>query len=197
MNEPTPYQQPAWFNSAKFIDLEYQVYGTVNAHPQAHEAQLYWQHPTQHKAIRLVYHKDSKKILGFNLMGVRFRQDACLGWIEAEAHVETVLAQLNRANFDPEFYAQYESELIRIYQEQHPDRPAIEAEKHSVKGLVRSIGLLAIVAVAVIALGFIFSGNAGPIIRGIGGFVLTVALIRGIEFLYQGFSKGFGQLSYR
>ena len=25
------------------------------------------------------------------------------------------------------------------------------------------------------------------IIRGIGGFVLTVALIRGIEFLYQGF----------
>ena len=196
IGETTRYQQPLWFNSAKFIDMEYQVYGTVNAHPGEEELSLYWQHPTEHKAIRLVYEKDSHKILGFNLMGIRFRQETCLAWIAAEAHIETVLTELKRANFDPEFFPQYEAELAQVYAKRYPDRPLIEQEKHSVAGLIKSIGLLSLVAIALIGVGFAFSGPAGPIVQGIGGFILTVALVRGIEFFYQGFSKGFGNLQF-
>jgi len=29
-NKPTPYIQGIWFNSAKFFDIEYQVYGEIN-----------------------------------------------------------------------------------------------------------------------------------------------------------------------
>lgn len=193
---PTIYQQHTWFNSAKFMDMEYQVYGAVGNSVRAGEKHLYWQHPSEHKSIRLVYAEEQKRILGFNLMGIRFRQDVCVQWIESGAHIETVLAQLSRANFDPEFFPQYEAELASLYQEQNPERPPIELEKHSVRPLMMSIGILVGVALAIMGLSLAFSQPSASIIRGIGGFVLTVGLVRGIELLYQGFSKGFERISW-
>jgi NADPH-dependent 2,4-dienoyl-CoA reductase/sulfur reductase-like enzyme len=114
----TPYKPRLWFNSAKFFDIEYQVYGTVNAQPQAHEAQLYWEHKEGNKSIRIVYHRDSGQVLGFNLMGVRYRHEVCEKWILNKTQVETVLQHLGLANFDPEFYKEYENEVIKIYNQQ-------------------------------------------------------------------------------
>ncbi len=114
----TPYKPRLWFNSAKFFDIEYQVYGTVNAQPQAHEAQLYWEHKEGNKSIRIVYHRDSGQVLGFNLMGVRYRHEVCEKWILDKTQVETVLQHLGLANFDPEFYKEYENEVIKIYNQQ-------------------------------------------------------------------------------
>ena len=194
---PTVYEQTTWFNSAKFIDMEYQVYGSVGNQVREGETHLYWQHPDLHKAIRLVYSRENGAILGFNLMGVRFRQEVCQAWIESGTHIETVLAQLGRANFDPEFFAEYEPDLARLYQEQHPDRPTIKLEKHPVRPLLNSIGILVIAAFAIMGLSFLFANpTTSLIIRGIGGFVLTVGIVRIIEFLYQGFHKGFDRLSF-
>jgi len=48
-------------------------------------------------------------------MGVRFRHEVCEKWIKEKTHIETVLKDLELANFDPEFYKKYESEVVAIY----------------------------------------------------------------------------------
>ena len=113
------YVPKLWFNSAKFLDIEYQVYGTCLADPPEEHAQLYWEHADGRKSIRLIFDRDSKKILGFNLMGVRYRHEVCEKWIEDETHVEEVIQNLGLANFDPEFYDEYEAAVIDLYNKQY------------------------------------------------------------------------------
>ncbi len=112
---PVTYNPGIWYNSAKFFDIEYQVYGTVLANPPQEHQSLYWEHPKGKKSIRIVYDKYSNAVLGFNLMGVRYRSEVCLKWIEQQTHIEEVLQNLGLANFDPEFYAEYEKEVIALY----------------------------------------------------------------------------------
>jgi hypothetical protein len=111
-----------WFNSAKFINLEYQVYGDVANTIREGEKHLFWQHPTEHKAVRLVYAAADGRILGFNLMGIRYRQEVCHHWIRQGAHIEEVLQNLGAANFDPEFFKEYEADVVALYNQQHPGR---------------------------------------------------------------------------
>ena len=117
-DNPTAYQQDIWFNSAKFLDIEYQVYGSVGNTVREGESHIYWEHEEGRKSIRLVYEKSSGKILGFNLMGIRYRQEVCQAWIRKETHIEEVLQNLGAANFDPEFFAQYEAEVVQQYNTQ-------------------------------------------------------------------------------
>ena len=100
----TPYRPGIWFNSAKFLDIEYQVYGHVRNHPAKGEKHLYWEHPSGNHALRLVYEVESKKLLGINLMGIRYRHEVCDHWLKHGYTIEQVLPQLKKANFDPEFY---------------------------------------------------------------------------------------------
>ena len=117
-HHPVRYNPGIWFNSAKFFDIEYQVYGDIRAQLPDDQATLYWEHPGGKKSIRLNYDKASGRILGFNLMGVRYRHEVCDRWIARETPVEEVLQQLGLANFDPEFYPQHESELVALYNRQ-------------------------------------------------------------------------------
>ena len=48
-------------------------------------------------------------------MGIRYRHEVCERWIKEETHVETVLQNLGLANFDPEFFDQYEAYLVQTY----------------------------------------------------------------------------------
>ncbi|MEM6319799.1 MAG: FAD/NAD(P)-binding oxidoreductase [Bacteroidota bacterium] len=112
------YDPGIWFNSAKFVDIEYQVYGEVLAKAPEHHASIYWEHSEGRKSIRLVYDKNTLSILGFNLMGVRYRHEVCEKWIREKTSVETVLQNLGLANFDPEFYKEYENEVVQLYNRQ-------------------------------------------------------------------------------
>lgn len=112
------YKPRLWFNSAKFMDIEYQVYGTVLARPAENHASIYWEHESGKKSIRIVYDNENGNVLGFNLMGIRYRHEVCEKWILEETHVETVLQNLGLANFDPEFYKEYEQEVVRLYNQQ-------------------------------------------------------------------------------
>jgi len=116
----TAYEPRLWFNSAKFLDIEYQIYGDVrpaSRTPKNH-SQLYWEHTNGKKSIRLVYEAESKKILGFNVMGIRYRHEVCEKWLNAGAHIEEVLSNLSLANFDPEFYRTYEADILGVYNQQ-------------------------------------------------------------------------------
>ena len=115
---PKDYDPGLWFNSAKFFDIEYQVYGHVPARlPEEYET-LYWEHPEGRKAIRLVYRNDTKSVVGVQVMGIRYRHEVCEKWISSGTHVEEVLQQMGIANFDPEFYQEYEREVIDLYNAQ-------------------------------------------------------------------------------
>ena len=112
------YDPGIWFNSAKFLDIEYQVYGNVQARPPENHTSIYWEHADGKKSIRVIYDNNNNEILGFNLMGVRFRHEVCEKWIKEKTNIETVLQNLPLANFDPEFYAKHEQDVLDVFNKQ-------------------------------------------------------------------------------
>jgi len=113
--DKTSYDPGIWFNSAKFLDIEYQVYGQVPAILPEGIKTIYWEHPEGNKSIRINYRASDGAVTGFNLMGVRYRQNVCEKWIKKKANIEDVLSNLSLANFDPEFFKPYEAELRMVY----------------------------------------------------------------------------------
>lgn len=111
----TAYEPGIWFNSAKFFDLEYQVYGDIQSNVPERQAALYWEHPGGKKSIRIHYDRRDGTVRGFNLMGVRYRHAVCDRWLRRGERLENVLQNLGLANFDPEFAAEHEAELVRLY----------------------------------------------------------------------------------
>jgi len=121
--QPTPYDPGIWFNSAKFFDLEWQVYGDVPPRPGPGVEELYWEHPAGRRAIRIRHLAGDGAVTGFNLMGIRYRHERCERWIAERRGIRDVLQQLGAANFDAELEPQYEAEVVAAYNRLHPDRP--------------------------------------------------------------------------
>ena len=109
------YVPRLWFNSAKFFDIEYQIYGDVPARTPEGVVSLYWEHPQGKMAVRINYREADGAVLGFHLMGVRYRHEVCERWILTQTPIQTVLENLELANFDPEFFRQYEPEIRALY----------------------------------------------------------------------------------
>ena len=116
------YDRGIWYNSAKFMTIEWQTYGRVP--PQCPEdcESFCWEHPDENLLIRINYKKSDRSVIGFNSFGIRLRQNVCQQWIDEGKTVEHALENLGEANFDPEFYKQYEAEIIHVYNEQHPGK---------------------------------------------------------------------------
>lgn len=109
------YKPGHWFNSAKFLDIEYQTYGWVFGRPQEYEKQFHWIHSDDTKCITVSYHKDSNLFLGINTFGIRMRHEVFDRWLTEERDVDYVMEHLAEANFDPEFYKSYESEILSAF----------------------------------------------------------------------------------
>jgi NAD(P)H-nitrite reductase large subunit len=116
---PKEYERGVLFNSAKLFDIEYQTYGLVNM-GVAHERNIVWCHPNGRHCIRIVYtdNGSERPVIGFNLLGVRYRHRVCEQWIARRADVEEVLQHLGEANFDPEFFPQFEQYVVDEYNRQ-------------------------------------------------------------------------------
>ncbi|MCP4522046.1 MAG: NAD(P)/FAD-dependent oxidoreductase [Cytophagales bacterium] len=108
----TKYNPGHWYNSAKFFDIEYQTYGWVFAQLREGETDFYWEHKGGKICMHFVFDKASRKFLGVNTFGVRLRHHAFNTWLTEERTIDHVLEHLKDANFDPEFYAQYEKEIV-------------------------------------------------------------------------------------
>lgn len=135
------YQPGIWFNSAKFFDIEYQVYGTVPPQISDEQSSMYWEHPDGNKSIRIVYAKATSVVLGFNLMGIRYRQEVCERWISEHTPLETVMQNLSLANFDPEFYDQYEPALLEQYAQQTGKNLTLR-KKRGLSGVIQFLGTI-------------------------------------------------------
>lgn len=125
------YERGIWFNSAKFFSIEYQTYGRVPPLPGQGEQTIFWQHPSGKKSIRIHYTEPAGQVLGFTLLGIRYRHEVCDRWIREGKDIEYVLQHLGEANFDPEFYRRHEGELANLYKRQHPDRDLTVKRKRS------------------------------------------------------------------
>lgn len=112
------WREGTWYNSAKFLDLEYQTYGAVGRIAPENSESLWWEDDRVARGLRIVYRDDSSKhVLGFNCMGLRMRHEVCRDWIESERGLDYVLENLADANFDHEFCKRYEAEAVTRLQE--------------------------------------------------------------------------------
>ena len=114
------YNPGHWFNSAKFLDIEYQTYGWVfgsKGKPE-YEQHFHWKHDDDTKCITIAYHKDTNEFLGINTFGIRMRHETFDKWLTEGRNVDYVVNHLSEANFDPEFYKQYEKEILSTYNNQ-------------------------------------------------------------------------------
>jgi len=112
---PPPYEPGIYFNSAKFFDVEYQIYGDVPTSFSESYGTVFWKHPTNYKSIRLVFNARNDEFIGCCVLGIRFRQEVCEKWIKEKWKISEVLPVLSEANFDTEFSTRYERELLDVY----------------------------------------------------------------------------------
>ena len=114
----TPYTPGHWFNSAKFFDIEYQTYGQISPQSHSEENHFCWKHPSENYMVRLAFHPTTRLFLGINTFGIRMRHEVFDQWLNEQASIETVMENLSQANFDPEFYTQYEPQITAEWQNQ-------------------------------------------------------------------------------
>jgi NAD(P)H-nitrite reductase large subunit len=112
---PTTYKPGHWFNSAKFLDIEYQNYGWVWAKAREDEEQFYWEHHSGKKAIRISFDKKDRTFLGINTFGIRMRHEFFDKVLTNKETVDYVIDHLAAANFDPEFFTSYEKEIHKQF----------------------------------------------------------------------------------
>lgn len=111
------YNPGHWFNSAKFLDIEYQTYGWVFSEKSKkdHEQHFHWRHPKEKICVTIAFNKDTKQFLGINTFGIRMRHEILDRWLTEKRSLDYVMEYLKDANFDPEFYAQYEEDIVSHY----------------------------------------------------------------------------------
>ena len=113
--EERSYDPGIWYNSAKFFDLEYMVYGRVNMNVPGEE-NLYWEDPSRRHSLRLV-HVDGR-LIGVNTMGLRWRHEVCERWIREERSLDHVLEHMEEAHFEPELYRRFEPDMRRAFRQE-------------------------------------------------------------------------------
>jgi len=104
------YRRGAWYNSAKFFDLEYTTAGWVPARldPENREVPLeagvstwFQRAPGAFASERIVCR--GERVVGFNMLGGRWNHEPLLEWIQERRSLDWVLDHLHEAQFDEEF----------------------------------------------------------------------------------------------
>lgn len=118
--KPTLYQRGVWFNSAKFLDIEYQTYGLMFNKPALDDETFYWEHPKGKIAMRANFNRINYNLTGFNFMGMRYQQEVAEHWIFNKTTIIEVINNLTVGFFDPEFYVNNYPAILKEFKKQHP-----------------------------------------------------------------------------
>ena len=111
----TTYDRGIWFNSAKFFDLEFQTYGKILPEITPEQESFYWEHENGKISFRANYNKSDRSIIGFNFIGIRFRQVIAEQWIREQKEIEYVIDNLKQGWFDPEFSDAYDKKIAKSF----------------------------------------------------------------------------------
>ena len=115
--KPFEYKPGNWFNSAKFFDIEYQTYGWVFSESRLkdYEAQFHWKCNSDLRCVTISYNKNNNEFLGINTFGIRMKHEVFDKWLNEKRSIDYVIQNLKEANFDPEFFKNYEKEIKSTY----------------------------------------------------------------------------------
>lgn len=136
LSKKTPYNPGYWFNSAKFLDIEYQTYGTVLPKHRDGEAEFYWEHADGKKCVHIVYRKEDGLFIGINVFGIRMRHTVFNQWLQEKRTIEYVLENLSAANFDPEFFAKHEAAILHSWNTKNPGSNIVLKKSSEHKNLI-------------------------------------------------------------
>ncbi|MEO1655733.1 MAG: NAD(P)/FAD-dependent oxidoreductase, partial [Bacteroidota bacterium] len=114
---------------AKFFDIEYQTYGWVFNNVKEGEATFYWEADNHKLCLRINYDQATEQVNGINVFGIRQRHEVWDQWINEGRTIDYVLENMPRANFDPEFFKQYEQEIIQKYNQERGKSLKIKSKK--------------------------------------------------------------------
>jgi NAD(P)H-nitrite reductase large subunit len=104
------YYPDLYYNSAKFFDTEYQVYGSISTQESPNSVLWHNEHYDSPRLIRLEYKQDDT-LSGISTLGIRLREQICRDWIEQKITIHDAVQNFAQACFDPEFSAQYHTFL--------------------------------------------------------------------------------------
>ncbi len=102
MGDPIDYDPPLFFNSTKFLEIEYTTVGKVVDLPEGMRS-LYRKHPNKDVSQRIIFDESTKEVQGFNMLGSRWNHNVLERWIHERRSLDFVLNKLSDAQFDPEF----------------------------------------------------------------------------------------------
>jgi NADPH-dependent 2,4-dienoyl-CoA reductase/sulfur reductase-like enzyme len=132
--EKLAYNPGHWFNSAKFMDIEYQTYGWIFPEPRKNEKHFYWEDKSGKKSVRINFNPETQVFIGINTFGIRMKHQAFDKWLEEKKSIIYVLTHLKDANFDPEFYKQHEQEIADKFNRENGT--SISVKKANWKNLI-------------------------------------------------------------
>lgn len=99
-----PYRPSVFSNSAKFFDLEWQVFGNV---PASGAGTILKADPVTQRCVRFAF-DERGALTGLHTIGVRLRQHVCEKWIQRAVSVEEAMTNFATASFDPEFTTRFD-----------------------------------------------------------------------------------------
>jgi NADPH-dependent 2,4-dienoyl-CoA reductase/sulfur reductase-like enzyme len=109
LDDEVTYRRGAWYNSAKFFDVEWTTAGWVPAllnwdntpiDPGPGYRSWFQRVPGKPVSQRIVL--KGERVVGFNLLGSRWNHERLLEWIHERRSLDFVLARLHQAQFDEE-----------------------------------------------------------------------------------------------
>jgi NADPH-dependent 2,4-dienoyl-CoA reductase/sulfur reductase-like enzyme len=117
LGDEVAYRRGAWYNSAKFFDMEYTTAGRVPVSigpdgsavvPPAGLRTWFQRVPGRLESQRIVVEGD--RVVGFNMLGSRWNHEPLLDWIQERRPLDWVLKHLGEAQFDEEFAPRFRVE---------------------------------------------------------------------------------------
>lgn len=115
LGDPVTYRRGAWYNSAKFFDMEYTTAGWVPVllnwdntplDPGPDVRSWFQRVPGRFESQRIVFKGD--RVVGFNMLGSRWNHEPLLRWIEERRGLDWVLEHLCEAQFDEELTTRFQ-----------------------------------------------------------------------------------------
>jgi NADPH-dependent 2,4-dienoyl-CoA reductase/sulfur reductase-like enzyme len=100
--ETVLYEEPVFYNSAKFLDLEYQTYGRVPPNDGDGVRTVLWRSADGGRLLRLA-HDRTGRITGVNGFGMRLRHDRWAHAIRTGKRAGDIVRTIADYLFNPEF----------------------------------------------------------------------------------------------